>query len=215
MGYKVAKEDLLSVIPHFEDLAEILSDGIEIVSVLKKTRKMIVKNKIQSFINFLEKQSNQKIKDFLNSIKDSEDKKTIFLELLNKTIDLDDSLQFYLLAQLLIRYKQKGQFNYWEKSLYYNIKLFSEDDYMLLFNFIKTLNRPLLYDKYYGTTKESDIELNLTLIKFETIGILTIHHGGFAAECINLEFRSQYITAFKIYPFTDELCSIIDNFLES
>ena len=135
MNYKSIKEDLLSVIPNFEDLTEILSDANSVVSIVNKTRKMIVKNKIQTFIRDIETVSDSKIYDFCHAIKDDENQKVIFIEAINKVIDLDDEVQIYILAMLVKQYKENNQLNYYEKSLYYNINQLSKDDFAIYYCF--------------------------------------------------------------------------------
>jgi len=48
-------------------------------------------------------------------MEDDENKKTLFIEILNKVIDLDDDLQIYILAYLVKMYKINNELNYYEK----------------------------------------------------------------------------------------------------
>ena len=88
--------------------------------------------------------------------------------------------------------------------------MFSDDDYIMLYDFLVGLKQPLEFDKHYGI-ENYNIELNLTMRKFENIGILTIHTGTFAAKPINLGER-PYSFAFKIYPYIQVLYELLDEY---
>ena len=205
-------ESIQKNFPAIKELSEVASDGSKIISTINKARKMIIKNKIRIFFYNLSKTSDTEINEYLNSIKNDENKKTFFIETLTKVIDVNDDFQIYILTQLVKRYNIKNELNYWEKSLYYNIKSFSEDDFMNLYNFLETLEKPIQHRTSYGIPREINDELNLSIKKLETIGILSLDTGGFAAECINLSNKHNYSIAFSFYPFIDDLYEMIENF---
>ena len=122
-------------------------------------------------------------------------------------------VQIYLFAYLVKEYKLNGNLNYYQKTLYYNIKTFSEHDFYILYHFIKTLKQPIEYKKFYGT-KNNDI-LTLTMRKFERISLISGHIGGYSAEPINLDNKSNYDFSFKMYPFIEELYNLIEEYQTS
>jgi len=165
----------------------------------------LMENKIKIFVDFIANKEEDTSINFINSLNSKE--KQFFIETINKVIDLDDNLQIYLLAYLLKEYKKNGDLDYHQKTLYYNIKIYSEDDFNVLYDFIQTLKQPIEYKKYYGVLND-DI-LTLTMRKFERISLISGNTGGFSAEPINLEFKSKYDFAFKMYPFIEEICEIV------
>jgi hypothetical protein len=174
MGYKSIKENILSAIPNFEDFAEILSDGSTLFSTINKLREISIKNKLQSFVDSLAKVSNQEIKVFLADMKDSSDKKIMFIESLNKTINLNDDLQIYLLAYLTKNYQINGKLDYYEKQLFYTIETLSEDDLTIYYCFYlkNVLNNEKQRSFYIEYRLEHKEIIEIVLKKFIAIGFL-------------------------------------------
>lgn len=215
MKYIEMKNDALSLFlkefPNAEQFLEIFADSSKIISTFKKARELVIKNKIQIFFNTLSSLSNEEINEYLKNLKD-EDRKIFFIEALIKVIDLDDELQIYILARLVQKYKINKKLNYWEKSLYYNLKMFSEDDFINCYKFLETLEKPIQHKISYGTPKGTSDETIISLKKVETIGILSTGTGSFAAECINLPQKDAYSLAFSFYPYIDDLYRMLIDF---
>lgn len=209
MNYKSIKEDLLSVIPNFEDLAEILSDANSVVSMVNKTQKMIVKNKIQTFIRDIETVSHSQINDFCHAIKDDENQKVIFIEAINKVIDLDDEVQIYILAMLVNQYKANNQLNYYEKSLYYNINQLSKDDFAIYYCFYSSyiLGNEKTNSFYVNYEIVNQEIVEIVLRKFISFGILkdkTSENSLYIGLC---EYSPQLFEYLSLYFKQDDICN--------
>ena len=136
-GLNDAWKSIQKELPLVKDLSDVLSDGIQIVSTINNIRSAVVTHKMKSFIQSLEYISEEDISDFLLSFDKDENKQTIFVESLHKALNLDDSLQIYVLTNLVKAYKEKGKFTYEEKLLYYNINQITEDDFTIYYCFYK------------------------------------------------------------------------------
>lgn len=169
-----------------------------------------IKNKISNFLQNIDSNLNEDIKDFINNLNNHE--KSMFIESINKVMESDDDFQIYILSKLLISFKTNGKLNYWEKQLYYNIKSFTIDDFLTLYEFIEPLEKPIQIKMNYGTTVDSSDELNLIIKKFQNIGILSIYTGTFSPECINLDGYGRFKTAFSFYQYINDLIILIEDY---
>ena len=118
------------VIPLAKGTKNILKDN-EIVKGFLGFRTELIKNKLSLYIEFINQNSEEELIDFIEKL--SSEEKTFFIETINKVIDLDDSLQIYIMAYLTKRFKKNKELNYYEKQLFYNINTFSEDDFKIYF----------------------------------------------------------------------------------
>lgn len=184
----------------------------KVVQYFLTMKTAFMENKISQFLKYIEEEQDNSILDFINNLNENE--KVFFIETVNKIIDMDDLLQMYILSQLTDSFKNNGKLNYWEKSLYYNIDKISEDDFLLFFDFIDTLEEPIKSKVIYGLSKDTKDENVIMIKKLESIGILGIEAGGFAEECINLSPKHDYSVAFQFYPYVNELYIMIKNFKE-
>ncbi len=201
------------LIPLAKGGKNIFIDNNEIVKSFLTFKTAFMENKISQFVNFLEYESEIKILDFIDSLNQKE--RIFFIETINKTIDMDDNLQIFILTYLTKSYQKNKMLNYWEKSLFNNIKQISEDDLLLFFDFLETLKEPIKSnDVIYGLPKDIKNEIKIVIKKLENIGILNIKVGGFAEKCINLPPKHNYSVAFSFYPFVNELYIMIKKFKE-
>ncbi len=167
-GYVLLKKEFSNIFdelfPNLDDISEIINDSSSIARGLLKTNELIIKHKFNIFIDNLEFTTQQKINDFLNDIKDNENKKIIFIECIKKSIDLDDTLQVFILTNLLKSYKKNGKFEYEEKKLYYNLKQFTEDDFSIYYCF---------YKKYIlGNEKRKTFSINGEIINKQLVKVV-------------------------------------------
>lgn len=174
VGLNVIWENIKTNFPIVDDLTEIASDSSKFVSALKSTQNLIIKKKIQAFIENLEKLSNLDIKLFMTYMENDENKKTIFIESIKKAIDLDDSLQIYILALLTKNFITNGKLNYYEKSLYYGISQVSEDDFTIYYCFYnkKIVGNEKTGSFYIGYELEHKEVIEIVLNKFISLGII-------------------------------------------
>ncbi len=198
------------IIPISKGAKDIVIDNNDIYKSFLTFKTTFMQNKISLFIQFIQKEKKDSIVNFINNLQD--DEKTYFIETINKVIDLDDVFQIFILSELIIRFNNNKSLNYWEKSLYYNIKSFSKDDFFFLFDFLESLDKPIQHKIVYGTSKDSRDELSLSIKKFESIGVISLYSGSFVPSCINLENKHDCKIAFSFYPFIDDLYKIVKDF---
>jgi len=197
------------VLPMVKGTKKIIADENLAIKSLLTFRSTLIEHKISKFIDYM-KNYEDDIVGFIQNLNNKE--KKYFIETINKVMDLDDSFQVYLLSVLLNKFNTNGSLNYWEKSIYYNIKSFSEDDFLILFRFMNFLSKPIQHKVNYGIPQDSKDELIICIKKFESVGIISLYSGTFQAECVNLKLKEQYRIAFSFYPFIDELFEVIKNY---
>lgn len=150
----------------------------EYINPIIKIRSEFAKNKVNLYFDNLHLNSEKEKIDFINSLNDNQ--KIFFAETVNKIIDLDDSVQNYIMSYLTEEYKNNGELNYFQKKLYYNINSLSEEDFQIFY---------CLYDKYVTEYKKfkgnipkiiyyvnsnyinKDI-INISLSRFSNLGII-------------------------------------------
>lgn len=150
----------------------ILIDNNEVVKSFLTFKTAFMENKLSQYIEFINKYQEEKIIDFIENL--SSEEKTFFIETINKVIDLDDSLQIYIMAYLTKQFKENNELNYYEKQLFYNINTFSEDDFKIYFCMYKeNISECIKYMsvQYYYKNKEI---IEISLNKFSNIGLLKI-----------------------------------------
>ena len=132
----------------------------EYINPLIKLRHNITSNKIRLFMNNIEDKTGNDIKDFINNL--TPDELIIFSEMTNKVVDLDDSIQIFITSMLMKNLKDNGELNYQEKSLYYNIKQLTEDDFKIFYCYLKNgvIDSPL-YEKKLKNENYNLIELHI------------------------------------------------------
>lgn len=174
-----------------------------------------MENKISLFLNYIIEKEDIEIIDFINNLDNG--KKKFFIESVNKAIDLDDSLQIYILAKLCKQFKTNEELSYFEKSLYYSIKQISEDDYNIFYNYYKSLDKPVILDNFYCLKSNDDMRVRLIFRKFENmIGFLTkAEAGGFGDardSCVNKDEENLISICYQFNLFSEQLYSYIDEY---
>ena len=197
------------IIPIAKGTKKIIEEENLAIKSLITLRSTMMEYKISQFINYIRDNEND-IVYFIQNLNNKE--KKYFIETINKVMDLDEVFQIYLLSVLLDKFNKNGSLNYWEKSIYYNIKSFSEDDFFILFSFMKSLAKPIQHKVNYGISQDSKDELIICIKKFESVGVISLCSDTFLAECVNLKLNEQYRMAFSFYPFIDELFEVIKNY---
>lgn len=84
----------------------------KVAQYLLTIKTALMENKISQFLKYIEEEKNNSILDFINNL--SENEKVFFIETVSKIMDMDDSLQIYILSQLTKAFKKNGKLNYWE-----------------------------------------------------------------------------------------------------
>ncbi|MFA6197118.1 MAG: hypothetical protein WC656_10800 [Sulfurimonas sp.] len=191
IGLKEVFENIKTNFQIIGDLEELVSDGSKIISTIKKTRELIIKSKIKSFIESFNKISNIEINEYIKNIEDDENKKTLFVEALNKVIDLDDDLQIYMMAYLVKIFSENNGLNYYEKQLFYNLATFSRDDFKIFYCIY--LNEIKEDKKYFYLTSYIKTEImSILLNKFAHLGFIHIETRTKQDEQKNISNHISY-----------------------
>lgn len=160
------------IIPLVKGSKNIFIDNNEIVKGLLGLRTELIKDKLSQYIKFINENQEEEIVDFIKNL--SSEEKIFFIETINKVINLDDSLQIYIMAYLTKQYKENKELNYYEKQLFYNINIFSEDDFKIFYCIynkqIRGYRDYIHVDFYYKNEEIITISLN----KFVSIGLLKL-----------------------------------------
>lgn len=148
----------------------ILIDDNKIVKSFLTFKTAFIENKLSQFIEFINQNQEHEIIDFIENL--SSEEKTFFIETLNKVIDLDDSLQIYLMAYLTKQFKKNKELNYYEKQLFYNINTLSEDDFKIFFCMYKEHIKPLINNFHIEYSYKNKAIIEISLNKFSNLGLL-------------------------------------------
>ena len=177
------------VIPLAKGGKNILTDNNEVVKSFFTLKTAFMENKLSQYIEFINQK--EEIIDFIENL--SSEEKTFFIETINKVIDLDDSLQIYIMAYLTKRFKENKELNYYEKQLFYNINTFSEDDFKIYFCMYKeNISEYIKYMsvQYYYKNKEI---IEISLNKFSNIGLLK-NTSSFSTDKEKISSSTYYYT---------------------
>lgn len=172
-GNKLIDDFVLPFIQGGKDF--ILED--EQIKPLLILRKSFVQRKLSKFLNFIDKEPKKMI-EFIKGLESNE--KVLFIETINKVIDLDDEIQIYMMSYLTKKYKENGGYlNYYEKKLFYNINTLSEDDFHIFYCIYKYTvekneNSRYTMKNIYIYTIEFDKQeiLDISLNRFVNLGLL-------------------------------------------
>lgn len=145
----------------------------EEISTFLTFKTAFLKEKINLFIKYIDYKNEQEIKEFIENV--HHEKKYFLIQAINKTMEMDDDLQIFILAYLTKQNNKNGELNYYERSLFYNINQLSKDDFLifhqLIIALVPTNNPENKDDIFYNMSKCNDIE-ETVLRKFLGIGIL-------------------------------------------
>lgn len=207
------------VLPIIQGGKEIVLDD-EHIKPLVTIRKSFVQNKISRYLEFIDNEP-EKVKDFIEDLDSNE--KTIFIEVINKVIDLDDEIQIYIMSYLTKKYKENGgNLNYYEKKLFYNINTLSEDDFHIfycIYKYTVEKNESSRYPKkdIYINTREFEKQeiLDISLNRLVNLGLLTkkidYNRETDFTDSESIKTYEKYITT----EYTQELFDCLDVILES
>lgn len=157
-------------IPIIKGGKNIFIDDNKFIKSMIILRAESIKNKMFQYIEFIDEKEDENIVDFINNLKKEEE--TFFIETINKVIDLDDSLQIYIMAFLTKQFKENNELNYYEKQLYYNISSLSEDDFKIFYClFKKKISENKNYIYLYDTYIQKEV-IEISLKKFTSFGLL-------------------------------------------
>lgn len=202
----IKKETIDELFGEYKEFFEVAGDVSFGIRLIKNAASKIIENKFKKFINEIEFFSQQEIIDFIDEIKNDENKKTIFIDSINKSINLDDSLQIYILASLVKSFKEKGDFSYSERKLYYNINQLTEDDFSIFYCFYKKYILKNKEKNSFAITRElKNSNLVETVIKvFVSFNILVDEttNGGMGA--------TQAIFRISLTNYSEQLFNILD-----
>lgn len=137
------------------------------------------KDKISYFIKFIESKSNNDILQFTEDLNDVE--KKCLMNNINKCLELNDSLQVYILACLTkqkISSKDK-KLDYYELELFTNIKKITHYDYEIYHNMYKEqVNDKVNYITLISRYKQES-KIKRTLKKFADIAVLELNSNRY------------------------------------
>ena len=185
-------------IPLFKSTISNIADE-SIIGYFLKFKTEYIKQKISLYVEYIKDQSEEDIINFIENLND-EDRKFL-INSINKSFELNDDLQIYLLAYLTKEYQKKGSLNYFEQSIYYNIGQMSEDDLKVFSNTILKLKPSENNNQAFPLIENNLNKIEkIVLGKFANIGIITIEHGGFGGSFI---LKTEYC---------DKLVDIIQSF---
>ena len=207
LGLNEIWESIQKDFPIVKELSEIVSDGSKIISTVNKARDMIIKNKIRIFFESLNEISNTEINKYLKSMEDDENKKILFIEILNKVIDLDDDLQIYILAYLVKVYKINNELNYYEKQLFYNINTFSEDDFKIFYCvYLDNIKEDIVSFSLSNYVSNKTEIMSISLNKFANLGLIHIETRMRQDEQKNISNHTSY----TLSEYSETLCSCLE-----
>ncbi|RLA77562.1 MAG: hypothetical protein DRG78_17135 [Epsilonproteobacteria bacterium] len=158
------EDTILGVVDYVRPMTNTIKDialANEFISPVIKLNENIKINKINEFFKNIEENTNENIIDFTKNLKDNE--KGIFIEMINKVISLDDSIQNYIISILLKSFKENEELNYQEKSLYYNVSQLNEDDFKIYYCYIK---KNVIENNYNSDLVTSNITKILFPVKY-------------------------------------------------
>ena len=169
----------------------IFIDNNEIIKSFLTFKTAFMENKLSQYIEFINQNQDEEIIDFIEKL--SSEEKTFFIETINKVIDLDDSLQIYIMAYLTKQFKENNELNYYEKQLFYNINTFSEDDFKIYFFMYKenvSEYKKYMYIQYSYKNKEI---IEISLNKFSNFGLLK-NKSSFSTDKDKISSSTYYYT---------------------
>lgn len=171
-----------------------------------------IENKISLFIKYLSAYDKEELLKYITSFGKKE--KNIFIETINKVIDMDDNLQIYILAFLTKKYQTNEKLNYYETQLFYNINTISEYDFTLYFCAYKKVSK--------GTSRNIRINSNaineiteVSLSKFAKLGLLIMVENNITHSSkvvINNHYYKESDYSYNLYKclelyFINDECS--------
>lgn len=171
---------------------DILLNDSKVAQSYLSFKTAFMENKLSQYLEFINNNHNEEILVFIETLTNKE--KDFFIETINKVIDLDDSLQIYIMAYLTKRYKKNSELNYYEKQLFYNINTLSEDDFNIFFCMYKeniTKNKNSMYVQYAYKNKEI---IEISLNKFSNIGLLKLKTNITNDKKDNINSSIRYYT---------------------
>ena len=193
LGFNDLWESIQKNFPIVKEVSEIASDGSKIISLLRQVRTFNINMKINTFIKSFNKISNIEINEYIKNIEDDENKKTLFVEALNKVIDLDDDLQIYMMAYLVKMFSENNGLNYYEKQLFYNLARFSRDDFKIYYCVYSDKiekNRDSFSLSNYVSSKTEIMSISLN--KFAHLGLIHIETRMSQDEQKNISNHTSY-----------------------
>lgn len=162
-----------------------------------------IENKISLFLEHLDIQDSNEISDFINGLK-RDGEKEFFIESINKIIDLDDELQIFILTTITNIYLRDNNLNYYEKSIYYNIKQISKDDFIIYYCFYlkNILNNEKANSFHIPCQLENKEIIEIVLKKFISFGILK-NNTKISSSDDGKDVKSEF--GFSLSDYSDKL----------
>ncbi|MGJ0315517.1 hypothetical protein NG754_03155 [Aliarcobacter cryaerophilus] len=150
----------------------------EYINPILKLRSEFLKQKVNLYFEHLNLKTEEEKINFLHNLNDEQ--KIFFTETVNKTIDLNDNIQNYIMSYLTEEYIKNDNLNYFQKKLYYNINSLSEEDFQIFYCFYKKyldnfkLQKGRIDKIIYNVNSEyiNKDMINISLSRFSNIGIL-------------------------------------------
>jgi hypothetical protein len=214
MGYSLLKKDMKNIMDEFleeyQDILEGIGDSSALFKFLRNTKQKYTEHKYNTFINSIEFLVEENIHNFIDEIKHDENKMIVFIECLHKAVDIDDTLQVYILASLVKSYNENGDFTYEELKLYNNINYLNEKDFTIFYCFYKRY----ILDQESRKTFSIDGEMinkdivEVVIKNFITFNIFKDSSGVVIGEHSNVKLK------IGLTKYTPELFNILDKYFK-
>lgn len=92
------------IVPIAKGTLQYTVNDTKVVQYFLTMKTAFMENKISQFLKYIEDKNGNSILDFVKSLNHNE--KVFFIKTVNKIIDMDDSLQIYILSQLTKSFKK-------------------------------------------------------------------------------------------------------------
>ncbi len=151
---------------------------------------------LKKFVTSFRKFSTDQINEKLNNLDDKD--KEFLLDIISNLIELNDKYQIFILAYLTKEYLNDKRLIFWQKSLYYNIKTLSEDDFKIYVEIIETSERKENKgDEHYILTSLNK-EQEIVKDKFITLGIFYPDANRAYGQNINFKVPEHAIDFYRV-----------------
>ncbi|RXK08033.1 hypothetical protein [Halarcobacter bivalviorum] len=182
------------LIPAFKTGKNIIFEELHLDKINKYKRYKSETN-IKKFINDFRMFSTYEINEKLNKLDNEE--KEFLLDIVSNVIDLNDRYQILVLSYLAKEFIENQRLIFWQKSLYYNIKTLSENDFMSFIDIIETSEEKPSSDKHFILTSLNK-EQEIVKDKFINLGILHPDGNRMYGKNINFQMPEHAVNFYNV-----------------
>lgn len=177
---------------------------IPIISKLLTFQKDFINKKCTLFVKYLSEKNDRETLENIKNL--NHEARGFILQVFYKTINMDDDLQIFILANLTKNYLVNNELNYYEKSLFYNISQFSKDDFLIFadkMNSISPIEDTSNSYEFFTMNNFTDIE-KIIFRKFLNIGMIIYDKVG----RIGFQGGENFLKS----DYADSLIALIENY---